>query len=84
MYFNSAMCVFVAEQNGDLFPAGASVPKKDIIDVIKKFNIQINNLTQVCISASLFLHGKKRLYLTMIAVSVTSSCRKIGFASLQS
>ncbi|KAM0898142.1 hypothetical protein ACQ4PT_022104 [Festuca glaucescens] len=25
---------------------GASVPKKDIIDVIKKFNIQINNLTQ--------------------------------------
>ncbi|XP_044947325.1 structural maintenance of chromosomes protein 5-like [Hordeum vulgare subsp. vulgare] len=25
---------------------GTSVPKKDIIDVIKKFNIQINNLTQ--------------------------------------
>ncbi|KAF6986892.1 hypothetical protein CFC21_004594 [Triticum aestivum] len=25
---------------------GATVPKKDIIDVIKKFNIQINNLTQ--------------------------------------
>uniref|UniRef100_R7WDR8 Structural maintenance of chromosomes protein 5 n=1 Tax=Aegilops tauschii TaxID=37682 RepID=R7WDR8_AEGTA len=27
-------------------PAGATVPKKDIIDVINKFNIQINNLTQ--------------------------------------
>jgi hypothetical protein len=38
---------FFAEQNGDLFPAGDTVTKKEIIDVIKKFNIQINNLTQV-------------------------------------
>jgi len=34
-------------RNWNLFPAGATVPKKEVIDVIKKFNIQVNNLTQV-------------------------------------
>ena len=33
--------------NSFFFAAGATVPKKEVIDVIKKFNIQVNNLTQV-------------------------------------
>ncbi|KAM0865515.1 hypothetical protein ACQ4PT_043219 [Festuca glaucescens] len=32
--------------NSEWLLDGATVPKKDIIDVIKKFNIQVNNLTQ--------------------------------------
>jgi len=48
------------------FAAGATVPKKEVIDVIKKFNIQVNNLTQVGLHVCLqFLSDSSvaRLYL---------------------
>ena len=47
-------------------PAGATVPRKEVIDAIKKFNIQVNNLTQVGLHVCLqFLSDSSvtRLYL---------------------
>lgn len=40
------MCDMVLLTN-DLLISGKSVAKKEILEVIKKFNIQVNNLTQV-------------------------------------
>jgi hypothetical protein len=53
-------CVYLLPNKMEICFLQVPLSKKEIIDVIRKFNIQINNLTQVCISY-LFFSPWKRL-----------------------
>ncbi|KAL0425656.1 UNVERIFIED_CONTAM: Structural maintenance of chromosomes protein 5 [Sesamum radiatum] len=61
---------------------GKAVGKKDIIEVIQRFNIQVNNLTQFRLLMKSFLYAQRDIFVLIIVLASSYMCLRIFVSRL--